>query len=58
LEEEDEEAAAKEKRRDPGSEGAVGEANKERERQVLEAMELARSLPLLLVSNTASSQER
>ena len=39
LEEEEE----KEKRRGPGSEGAAEEANKKRDRQVVEAMELARS---------------
>ena len=40
-----EEEAAKEeaKRRGPGSEGAAEEANKKRDRQVVEAMELARN---------------
>ena len=44
-EEEEEEAKEKEKekRRGPGSEGAAEEANKKRDRQVVEAMELARS---------------
>jgi len=43
LEEEEEEEEEKEKRRGPGSEGAAEEANKKRDRQVVEAMELARS---------------
>ena len=43
LEEEEEEEEAKDERRGPASEGAAEEANKERERQVVEAMELARS---------------
>jgi len=42
-EEEEEEAKEKEKRRGPGSEGAAEEANKKRDRQVVEAMELARN---------------
>jgi len=42
-EEDEEEEEAKDERRGPASEGAAEEANKERERQVVEAMELARS---------------
>lgn len=44
LEVEEDEEGAKEKRRGSGSEGGAEEACRERERQVVEAMELAASL--------------
>ena len=42
-EDEEEEEEAKDGRRGPASEGAAEEANKKRDRQVVEAMELARN---------------